>query len=144
MYHRRKTGVTYAYPISTASKGVGNQEGSYQTPLGKHKIYAKIGGDCAPYTFFISREPKGIFTQKMKLERADWILSRIIWLEGVQTGVNKRGKVDTRKRYIYIHGTDEEDKIGAAASHGCIRMNNNDIVELFTHVTNNENVTIVE
>lgn len=79
----------------------------------------------------------------MKLERADWILSRIIWLEGVQTGVNKRGKVDTRKRYIYIHGTDEEDKIGAPASHGCIRMNNDDIIELFTHVTNNENVTIV-
>jgi len=96
LYHRRKTGVVDAYPVSTAGKGTGNVHGSYQTPLGKHKVYAKIG-DCFPVNvFFESREPKGIFTQKMKRDKADWILARILWLTGVQTGVNKRGKVDTK------------------------------------------------
>ena len=72
----------------------------------------------------------------------DWILSRILWLEGMQTGINKRGKVDTKSRYIYIHGTHEEDKIGSPASHGCIRMRNRDILELFIHAHEGEIVQI--
>lgn len=142
LYHRRKTGVVCAYPISTAKNGAGNIESSFQTPLGKHQIFAKIGADLPAYTYFESREPKGIFTQKMSKYKDDWILSRILWLEGKQTGVNKRGKVDTKKRYIYIHGTNEEDNIGLTVSHGCIRMINTDIIHLFEHVRHGETVVI--
>jgi len=142
LYHHRKTGVVCVYPISTAKNGVGNTEGSLKTPLGKHKICAKIGGDLPAYTYFESREPKGIFKQKIANHKRDWILSRILWLAGVQTGVNKRGEVDTKKRYIYIHGTNEEDKIGLPVSHGCIRMCNKDVVHLFEHVRCGETVFI--
>ncbi|WP_038247757.1 L,D-transpeptidase [Ghiorsea bivora] len=142
LYHHRKTGVVCAYPVSTARNGVGNIENSLQTPLGKHQICAKIGGGLPVYTYFESREPKGIFTQKTAHHKADWILSRILWLTGVQTGVNKRGKVDTKKRYIYIHGTNEEDKIGLPVSHGCIRMLNADVVHLFEHACYGESVFI--
>ncbi|MDQ7004464.1 MAG: L,D-transpeptidase [Ghiorsea sp.] len=142
LYHRRKTGVIDVYPISTASKGMGNQEGSYQTPLGKHKIYAKIGEGCPKETYFEARKPKGLFTQETQFNKKDWILSRIIWLTGVQTGVNKRGKVDSQRRYIYIHGTNEEGSIGQPASHGCIRMKNDDVIDLFNHVWCGESVYI--
>ena len=142
LYHRRKTGVTYAYPISTASKGVGNQENSLQTPLGKHRVKHKIGEGQAAFTAFVARQPVGIFTEQDKILRSDWILSRILWLEGMQTGVNKRGKKDTFKRYIYIHGTDEENKIGSPHSHGCIRMKNEDVIDLFEHVYCGETVYI--
>ncbi|MDX8381509.1 MAG: L,D-transpeptidase [Ghiorsea sp.] len=142
LYHRRKTGVICEYPISTASKGVGNAEGGYQTPLGKHRIRHKIGDGLSPSTFFVARQPTGEFRQANKSLRSDWILGRILWLEGVQTGVNKRGKVDTFSRYIYIHGTDEEEKIGQPASHGCIRMKRDDVVHLFEHVACGEAVLI--
>ena len=142
LYHHRKTGVVCAYPISTASKGVGNQENSFKTPLGKHRIYTKIGEGFPPYTYYKSRKPKGIFKQEMSGESGDWILSRILWLEGVQSGVNKRGKTDTKKRYVYIHGTNEEEKIGSPVSHGCIRMRNDDVIDLFAHVHCGESVII--
>ncbi|MDQ7001166.1 MAG: L,D-transpeptidase [Ghiorsea sp.] len=142
LYHRRKTGVVCAYPISTAKNGVGNIENSFQTPLGQHQIFAKIGANLPVYTYFESRAPKGIFKQKISKHKDDWILSRILWLEGKQTGVNKRGKVDTKKRYIYIHGTNEEGNIGLASSHGCIRMINMDIMHLFEHVYRGETVVI--
>ncbi len=142
LYHRRKTGVTVAYPISTALKGVGNQQGSYQTPLGKHQIKYKIGEGELPFTAFVARQPAGVFSQDLKHTRSDWILSRILWLDGKQTGLNKRGRVDTFSRYIYIHGTDEEDKLGKPVSHGCIRMKNMDIIDLFNHVFCGETVYI--
>ena len=142
LYHRRKTGVVCVYPISTATKGIGNQQGSLQTPLGKHQIRIKIGADLPKYTYFISRAPKGIFTTKIAHQSADWILSRILWLEGMQAGLNKRGVVDTFQRYIYIHGTNEEDLIGTPASHGCIRMKNDDILDLFDQVSCGERVLI--
>ncbi len=142
LYHHRKTGVVCVYPISTARNGVGNMEGSLKTPLGKHEICAKIGDGLPIKTYFESREPKGTFKQKIAHCKRDWILSRILWLSGVQTGVNKRGKVDTKKRYIYIHGTNEEDKIGLPVSHGCIRMLNADIIHLFEHVRCGETVFI--
>jgi len=142
LYHRRKTGVVYAYPISTAANGVGNTENSLQTPLGKHRIFAKIGDGFPPFTYFESREPKGIFKQKNRVDKPDWILSRILWLQGVQAGINKYGRVDTKKRYIYIHGTNEEDRIGLPVSHGCIRMKNADVMQLFEHVCCGELVLI--
>lgn len=142
LYHHRKTGVVCVYPISTASKGIGNQENSFQTPLGRHRIYAKIGEGLPSYTYFESRKPKGIFKQKMCKKKSDWILSRILWLEGLQVGVNKRGNVDTKNRYIYIHGTNEESKIGLPVSHGCIRMQNDDVIDLFARVQCGEQVII--
>ena len=142
LYHHRATGVVCTYPVSTASKGAGNQQGSWQTPLGRHRICAKIGENMPKFTAFVGRKPVSIFHQGIKAQRQDWILSRILWLSGMQTGINRRGKVDSRQRYIYIHGTNEEENIGLPASHGCIRMRNDDVMHLFQHVRLGENVVI--
>jgi hypothetical protein len=142
LYQRRKTGVWYNYPISTACCGTGNIRDSFQTPTGKHRIFSKIGHGMPILTAFSAREPITIYNPETDDPEQDWILSRILWLEGMQTGINKRGKVDTKSRYIYIHGTHEEDKIGQPASHGCIRMRNQDILELFIHAHEREIVQI--
>ena len=142
LYHRRKSGVVCTYPISTASKGAGNEKGSFQTPLGKHKIYAKIGEGLPALTAFVGREPVGVFSEETKHLRSDWILSRLLWLEGNEVGINKHGNVDSCERYIYIHGTDEENLIGQPASHGCIRMKNDDVMDLFDQVCCGEPVLI--
>ncbi|HKI62975.1 MAG TPA: L,D-transpeptidase [Mariprofundaceae bacterium] len=142
LYHRRKTGVWYSYPVSTASRGTGNVRDSYQTPLGRHRICSKIGEDMPAMTVFRGRKPVGFYQPGENSEGRDWILSRILWLDGMQTGVNRRGQLDTKSRYIYIHGTHAEDKIGSPASHGCIRMDNADILELFEHARTGEHVLI--
>ncbi|MDX8382533.1 MAG: L,D-transpeptidase [Ghiorsea sp.] len=142
LYHRRPTGVVCAYPVSTARKGAGNQQGSWQTPLGKHRIDAKIGENMPKFTAFVGRMPVATFHPSIKAQRQDWILSRILWLSGMQTGINRRGKVDSRQRYIYIHGTNEEENMGSPASHGCIRMTNDDVIHLFAHVRLGESVVI--
>jgi len=136
LYHRRETGVWHSYPVSTASRGSGNQRDSLQTPLGRHRICARVGEDMPEGTAFIGREPIGFFDPEHDDPGRDWILSRILWLDGMQLGTNKRGAVDTKSRYIYIHGTHEEDRLGSPASHGCIRMANDDVIELFdlTHI----------
>jgi len=142
LYHRRKTGVWHSYPVSTASLGTGNVRNSYQTPLGRHRIGSKIGEDMPAMTIFRGRKPVGCYLSEPSQKNQDWILSRILWLEGMQTGINRRGYVDTKSRYIYIHGTHAEDAIGSPASHGCIRMRNADILELFEHVRPGEAVLI--
>ena len=142
LYHRRKTGVVCVYPISSASKGTGSELGSLKTPLGKHRVFEKIGEGMPKNTAFIGREPIGIYRDKIRLLRADWILTRILWLEGLESGLNKGGKVDSCQRYIYIHGTNEERLIGLPASHGCIRMRNDDVMNLFEHVSEAERVLI--
>ncbi|MDQ6961607.1 MAG: L,D-transpeptidase [Mariprofundaceae bacterium] len=142
LYHRRRTGVCITYPISTAKKGYGNQEGSWQTPLGKHRVYQKIGHEHAINSAFRARKHVGLYDSKISDPNKDWILSRILWLEGMQLGVNKRGKVDTKQRYIYIHGTHEEHRLGQAASCGCIRMANQDVIDLFKHCFKGESVLI--
>lgn len=142
LVHRRRSGVQVSYPVSTARLGVGNRQGSYQTPLGKHRVFACIGQGCRKGTAFVGREPDGVFDATHARERKDWILTRIIWLEGMETGCNKRGAVDSKARYIYIHGTNEEDKIGSPVSHGCIRMCNDDVLDLFAHVEEGEAVVI--
>jgi len=142
LYHHRKTGVIYAYPVSTAANGVGNRQGSFQTPPGRHRIAEKIG-ECLPlFTAFRARRPFCIYNPETDDPDRDWILTRILWLEGCETGKNKRGAVDTHARYIYIHGTHAEEKIGTPASHGCIRMRNEDMLELFEHVAIGESVRI--
>jgi len=142
LYHRRKTGVCYAYPVSTAAAGAGNRKGSYQTPLGKHRIAEKIGAGLLPLTAFRARQPVCIYDPECDDPDSDWILSRLLWLEGCETGKNRRGLVDTHARYIYIHGTHAEDAIGMPVSHGCIRMKNADILALFEHVCVGESVRI--
>jgi len=142
LFHHRNTGVCHAYPISTAQKGVGNLTGSLQTPLGKHEICQKIGSQAPIMTAFRGRKPVGIYQAGTDNPNNDWILTRILWLSGMQTGINKRGKVDTFSRYIYIHGTHDEENIGTPASHGCIRMLNHDIIELFEHCECHESVVI--
>jgi len=142
LYHHRKSGVCYTYPISTASKGAGNRNGSLQTPLGKHRIANKIGANKTIFTAFKGRQDVCIYDPATDNPNQDWILTRILWLEGCETGKNRRGQVDTHARYIYIHGTHEEEKIGSPASHGCIRMLNHDIIELFKHVHCGERVCI--
>jgi len=144
LYHHRKTGVCYAYPVSTASRGSGNSQESLQTPLGKHRIAQMIGAGMPVFTAFKGRQPFCIYNPTTDNPERDWILSRILWLSGCETGKNRRGHVDSHARYIYIHGTHEEGKIGSPASHGCIRMKNNDIIELFDHVDPGERVRICE
>ncbi|MDX8408332.1 MAG: L,D-transpeptidase [Mariprofundaceae bacterium] len=137
---RRKTGVWYSYPVSTAANGAGNENGSLQTPLGRHRICSKIGEGLPPLTAFRGRMPVG-FYRPVDTDQ-DWILTRILWLDGMQTGINRRGHVDSKSRYIYIHGTHAEDDIGKPVSHGCIRMNNTDMLEVFDHARLNEHVII--
>jgi L,D-transpeptidase YbiS len=126
------------YPISSALKGVGEKQGSYQTPRGRHVIGEKIGENMPIFTVFSARKPTGeIFSEALSSQYPDrdWILSRILWLEGVEEGVNRGNDVDSRSRYIYIHGTNEENYIGVPRSHGCIRMRNADVIDLFDRVS---------
>ncbi|MBT9590381.1 MAG: L,D-transpeptidase [Thiobacillus sp.] len=122
------------YPISGAANGAGSENGSYCTPLGRHRIAEKIGAGAPLFAAFKARELTGeIWTPELDAANPgrDWILSRILWLDGLEPGKNQGGTVDTHNRYIYIHGTHEEHKIGTPASHGCIRMKNEDLAELF-------------
>lgn len=122
------------YVVSTAKAGAGEQRGSYQTPRGHHIIRAKIGAGCAENTVFVRRRPTGeIWTPELSVQypTRDWILTRILWLSGCQPGHNRLGERDTMRRYIYLHGSPEYAEMGKPGSHGCVRMNNADIVELF-------------
>ena len=135
------------YPVSSAAKGAGEASGSYCTPRGRHLIRAKIGGDQPLNAVFCGRRPTGeIFGPELAAQfpGRDWILSRILWLSGREPGFNRLGKVDTMARYIYIHGTGEEGRLGSPVSHGCIRMANRDIAELFDLVPAFTEVEIVE
>jgi lipoprotein-anchoring transpeptidase ErfK/SrfK len=126
--------VLRQYPVSTAKAGVGEVSGSYQTPRGSHMIRAKIGAGKAANTVFVRRRPTGERWTRELAERhpgRDWILTRILWLSGCEPGRNRLGCVDTMRRYVYIHGSPEPAPMGVPGSHGCIRMRNADIVELF-------------
>lgn len=142
---RRDGIVLCQYAVSTARNGAGEEQDSECTPRGKHLIRAKIGAGCPPGTVFVGRRPTGE-TWSPQLEREqpgrDWILTRILWLSGTEPGVNRLANVDTMRRYIYIHGTPHENEIGKPVSHGCIRMCNEDIVELFDRVEVGTHVTI--
>ena len=122
------------YSISTAKKGVGSKKNSYKTPPGLHTIKRKIGKDVPEGGIMVSRVYKGskakILTSKTKAD-GDYVTSRIMWLQGEEPGVNKGRNMDSYNRFIYIHGTAEEGLIGEPASHGCIRMTNKDVIELF-------------
>jgi L,D-transpeptidase YbiS len=125
------------YSVSTAKNGPGEKIGSECTPRGRHVIRAMIGEGCDPGTVFVGRRPTGeVWSPQLaqaEPER-DWILTRIIWLSGLEPGFNRLANVDTMRRYIYIHGTPYEEDIGKPVSHGCIRMRSADLVELFKQV----------
>jgi L,D-transpeptidase YbiS len=126
--------VKAKYRVSTAANGVGCKKDSGCTPFGKHVIRAKIGAGCMPNSVFVGRRETGeICTPELMAQfpERDWILTRILWLSGKEIGKNRLGNVDTMQRYIYIHGTPDNTKMGEIGSHGCVRMRNEDIVELF-------------
>lgn len=140
-------GVKAQYSISTAANGVGCEKNSGCTPLGKHIIRAKIGANAAPNTVFVGRRPTGeICTPQLMaaFPNRDWILTRILWLSGCEIGVNRLGNVDTMQRYIYIHGSPHSAEMGKIGSHGCVRMRNADIVELFDLVVPGTSVLIAD
>jgi lipoprotein-anchoring transpeptidase ErfK/SrfK len=134
------------YPVSTAKNGLGEACGSYCTPRGRHRIAEKIGAGKPLYAVFKARVPTGeIWSRDLEANNPgrDWILTRILWLDGLEQGRNKGGQVDTHDRYIYIHGTNEEHLIGTPVSHGCIRMKNDDVAELFDLVDEGTEVVII-
>lgn len=120
--------------VSTAHNGPGERRGSEQTPRGRHVIRARIGAGLPAGAVLVGRRPTGE-TWSPALARAhpgrDWILTRILWLSGAEPGRNRLGDVDTMQRYIYIHGTPDVEPLGVPRSHGCIRMRNADVIELF-------------
>jgi lipoprotein-anchoring transpeptidase ErfK/SrfK len=135
------------YAVSTASRGAGEQRGSFCTPRGRHVVRARIGADAPLGAVFKGRRPTGeIWSPQLAMSHPgkDWILSRILWLSGCEPGRNRLGDVDTMRRYIYIHGTADTEPLGEPRSHGCIRMKNQDIIELFDLVPAGTPVHILE
>ncbi len=140
-------GRVKTYPISTALNGAGEQKGSNCTPRGRHRIRAKIGGDYPIRSVFVGRRPTGeIYSEELAAEYPgrDWVLTRILWLSGDEPGLNRLGNVDTMQRLVYIHGCPDSEPMGVPKSHGCIRMTNTDVAELFNYVDVGASVQINE
>lgn len=126
--------VVRRYPVSTSKNGLGETNGSYCTPRGRHIVRAKIGAGLGEGAVLVGRRPTGeIWTPELAAQDPgrDWMLTRILWLSGCEPGFNRLGEVDTMRRYIYIHGAPETAEMGKPGSIGCVRMRNADIVELF-------------
>ena len=122
------------YPVSTSRFGIGTEEGSFKTPIGRFCVAKKIGNDMPNGTVFVGRVP--LQADEGLPSTEDLVTSRILWLDGLD-----EQNANTRDRFVYIHGTRHEDKIGTAASHGCVRMRNEDVIELFEMV--NEGTPVV-
>ncbi|HWI37523.1 MAG TPA: L,D-transpeptidase [Burkholderiales bacterium] len=126
--------VIRRYAVSTAKNGLGEKNGSFQTPRGRHIVRAKIGAGQPAGTVFVRRRPTGeVWSPELHAQYPgrDWILTRILWLSGKEPGKNRLGDVDTMRRYIYIHGSHELAEMGKPGSIGCVRMRNKDIMELY-------------
>ncbi len=132
-----------SYGVSTASAGLDATEGSFGTPPGVHRIGRKIGEGMELGTWFKSREPVGRWTPGDPAAEEDLVLTRILTLDGCEEGVNRGEGCDSLSRFIYIHGTNHEDRIGEAVSHGCIRMSNADVINLFERVEEGDPVVII-
>ncbi|MFZ1658917.1 MAG: L,D-transpeptidase [Flavobacteriales bacterium] len=131
------------YVISTSKNGLGARENSFRTPEGLHRVVRKIGRGVPPFGVFESRQ----FTGKTAIDstgKDDLITSRILWLGGMEPGVNEGGTVDSMQRGIYIHGTGDEASLGRPSSHGCIRMRNSDVIQLFDEVPTGALVVILD
>ena len=127
--------VREEYPVSTSKFGIGTEPGSNHTPEGRFRIAHKYGHGAEPGTIFKSREPIGLWDAQPAEE--DYVLSRILWLDGVE-----ETNANTKDRYIYIHGTNQEELIGTPASHGCVRMTNAAVIDLFERVPEGTEVVI--
>jgi L,D-transpeptidase YbiS len=144
---KRGAQVITEYLVSTSRNGPGELQDSECTPRGEHVIYAKIGAHYPSDTVFVSRRPTGeIYTPELRARfpSRDWILTRIVWLAGREPGKNAGGNVDSRERYIYIHGAPDDVPMGMPGSRGCIRMRNADIIQLFNLIEVGMRVVIVE
>lgn len=134
-----------SYPVSTALNGPGERDGSGCTPRGEHYVRAMIGAGLPANTVFRARRPTGeSYSPALAAAHPDrdWILSRILWLCGRETGRNRGRGVDSFRRFIYIHGTPDTEPMGKPCSHGCIRMRNRDVIDLFERVRPGTTVTI--
>ncbi|MCH6584149.1 MAG: L,D-transpeptidase [Gammaproteobacteria bacterium] len=132
--------------VSTAKNGMGEQMGSNCTPRGEHVIRAKVGAAQPLNTVFVARRPTGeTYSPELRAlyPQRDWILTRILWLSGLEPGKNRLGNVDTMRRHIYIHGAPDEDPMGIPGSHGCIKMRTQEVIELFDRVPPGTPVTIL-
>ena len=134
MYHIKEGAIVKKYIISSSEYGTGSEAGSNKTPLGLHKVKEKYGDETPINGRMIGRVFYGqiatLYNDKTK-SKTDDVTSRIFWLEGLEKGKNKGEGIDSYKRYIYIHGTSEEGRLGTPASHGCIRMRNKDVIDLY-------------
>jgi lipoprotein-anchoring transpeptidase ErfK/SrfK len=143
----RGAAIEKTYTVSTSKYGAGEVHGSFKTPRGRHVVRAKIGAGAPLNAVFRGRRPTGEI-YSAALARAhpgrDWILTRILWLSGTEIGRNRLGRVDTMRRYIYIHGAPDTEPLGSPSSIGCIRMANGDVVELFDLVAAGTVVEIAE
>jgi hypothetical protein len=136
-----------AYCISTSRYGAGEVNGSGCTPCGAHIVRARIGAGAPSGTVFVGRRPTGEICTPVLYATApdrDWILTRILWLSGTELGRNRLGRVDTLRRYIYIHGCPDAVPLGVPSSRGCIRMRNADLIDLFDRVAVGTPVMIEE
>lgn len=138
--------IIAGYPVSTAANGLGCEDGSNKTPIGAHRIAERIGQGEPLGRVFRARVPTAeiaeISADPDYRSPEDLITTRILWLEGLEEGVNRGPGVDSHDRYIYVHGTPEEGRIGAPASHGCIRMRNADVIDLFSRINGNTAIYI--
>ena len=147
MYHIIENTIVKEYLVSTAKKGIGNQKNSYMTPHGLHYIKEKHGSKTPQNGRMIGRVFYGQIAKihsDTTSSKTDDITSRILWLSGMEIDINKGGNVDSYNRYIYIHGTSEEGKIGSPASHGCVRMLNTDVIELYAKIKIGTKVLILD
>lgn len=143
----RNSELIKSYPVSSSKFGIGNRAESFKTPLGAHRIAKKIGGDAPAGTIFKARVNTGRIAEIITTNapsKEDYVTSRILWLEGLEPDKNKGDGIDSYQRYIYIHGTAEEGRIGEPASQGCIRMRNADVIELFDLLETGTLVNIIE
>ena len=147
LYLIEQDSVRFKFPISSAKLGIGNKENSMKTPIGLHTIKHKYGDGVPLAGLFKSRvytgEVSPIYAQKVKSPTDD-VTTRIMWLQGEEPGINRGRNIDSYKRYIYIHGTSEEGYIGEPASHGCIRMKNKDVINLYEEIEEGTPVLILK
>lgn len=136
--------IRWNYVCSTAEKGVGNREGSYQTPTGWHFVDERIGADLPKGAVLVSRRFTGDVWKVGDETTKDLVLSRILWLRGIEDGKNRGPGIDSHDRFIYIHGTPAEHRLGRPASMGCVRLSNEDVIRLFDAVPTGTRVYITE
>jgi hypothetical protein len=135
LFHLRRRRLLNVYRVATSGRGLGAETDSYRTPEGLHRISDKVGDEVPPLGILKDR----VFTGELAdVDFAgvdkDWITSRILWLDGLEPGLNKGGSVDSHDRFIYIHGTANERSVGTPSSMGCIRMCNADVIKLYDAV----------